>query len=503
MNTRFEGTLALLAYMLMFVYVFLTVNSEKNVRQILYSIAIVVTLLGILGIFQMFGSNLLFSSIGQFFIVPHKYRDTISITNNLGTMISQTVYNPNYVSLYLTLLVPIACMLFFFYTKNKNEHSIKNAIISLCLFALLILNMAGSLSTSGFIGLALETVTALILLNRKLLSWWKQIVVIFISTIIICMLVPGFRNEIMTSLGYVTGDSTAESESDIIDDRLETVSSIDYIWTDTSKIHMSINDNPFVLQMQRDDSGILIGFDLIDGDNNPLLFNTTDDGYYQTADERFCNVMLIAYSQENQKQYIGIKMADVVWVFVVTKDSILYQDAAGNLIELNPIKYSDFANEFSFAEKRGYIWSRTIPLLKDVVLLGHGADTFAIYFPQNDYAGKYTYKIGVTTLVDKPHNIYLGAIMGTGGISLLALLCIYGMYLWQSIKILKHAKIETFLEYVSVGIFLGVCGFLTAGLLNDSNVSVMPLFYGLLGTGMAVNRLIQRAQNRGKSENIQ
>jgi hypothetical protein len=53
-----------------------------------------------------------------------------------------------------------------------------------------------------------------------------------------------------------------------------------------------------------------------------------------------------------------------------------------------------------------------------------------------------------------------------------------------------HEKYEEFCPIVGAGIFIGICGFLAAAIANDSTVSVMPMFYGLLGTGIAINGLV-------------
>ena len=44
---------------------------------------------------------------------------------------------------------------------------------------------------------------------------------------------------------------------------------------------------------------------------------------------------------------------------------------------------------------------------------------------------------------------------------------------------------------MGAGVFVAVCGFLVAGLVNDSTVQVMPTFYALLGTGFAANRVLK------------
>ena len=46
------------------------------------------------------------------------------------------------------------------------------------------------------------------------------------------------------------------------------------------------------------------------------------------------------------------------------------------------------------------------------------------------------------------------------------------------------------LTYTGAGIALGIFGFLVAGLVNDSSVSVMTMFYGLLGLGIAINMIL-------------
>lgn len=136
-------------------------------------------------------------------------------------------------------------------------------------------------------------------------------------------------------------------------------------------------------------------------------------------------------------------------------------------------------------------------MMKDTLVLGHGADTYCIYFPHNDYVGKYNADWNINLIVDKPHNMYMGIIIGTGGISMLALLVIWGIYIVQSLLIYRRESYESFSVYTGAGIFLGICGFLAAGLVNDSSVSVMPMFYGLLGTGICINMILSKTKLLG------
>jgi O-antigen ligase len=97
-------------------------------------------------------------------------------------------------------------------------------------------------------------------------------------------------------------------------------------------------------------------------------------------------------------------------------------------------------------------------------------------------------------IVDKPHNMYLQIGINTGLMSLLALLALYLMYFIDSMKIYLKRDISTFLEYVGIGAFTGIMAYLAAGMFNDQIISVAPLFYSMVGLGLAVNRLVKKEE---------
>ena len=181
----------------------------------------------------------------------------------------------------------------------------------------------------------------------------------------------------------------------------------------------------------------------------------------------------------------------------------MYNNGLGKTLKLEEVVPAiGWENNQSFGSGRGYIWSRTIPMMKDTLSLGHGADTYCIYFPQHDYVGKYnsgTFTTVRDIVVDKPHNMYMGMWIGTGGLSVLAFLSIIVLYIIQTIKIYWKKSLETFLDFAGLGIALGVLGFAVSGLVNDSTVSVMPMFYTLLGLGISANYQLLRGEIVNKS----
>jgi len=142
-------------------------------------------------------------------------------------------------------------------------------------------------------------------------------------------------------------------------------------------------------------------------------------------------------------------------------------------------------------------------MIKDTWFIGYGADTYCIYYPQFDYAGKYntvTFGNSISIIVDKPHNMYMGMTVGTGLISALAFIAILVLYAVQSIRLFWRKKYDSFIDYTGVGIFLGIMGFAATGMVDDSSVSVMPMFYGLLGTGVAINIMLHRRRQQQLEE---
>jgi hypothetical protein len=222
---------------------------------------------------------------------------------------------------------------------------------------------------------------------------------------------------------------------------------------------------------------------------------------YVFSDPRYAGIQLIPSAAETEDAFSFIVVevrppnwlpqAITRWPFAITRSGVLYRNQNGVLVSLKKIPHIGWENNPAFGSGRGYIWSRSLPLLKDTIVLGHGADTFALYFPHNDYVGMGTANWYAGMFIDKPHSFYLGAGINTGVLSLISLLTLYLLYLVQSFSLYRRETYEGFCPIVGAGIFIGICGFLAAAFFNDSSVSVMPMFYGLLGTGIAVNMLVK------------
>lgn len=164
-------------------------------------------------------------------------------------------------------------------------------------------------------------------------------------------------------------------------------------------------------------------------------------------------------------------------VFRFEEDSLEMLDQKGSSIVLeNPpvLGFNGMESRFSC---RGYIWSRSLPLLFVHPLLGVGSDAFVFAFPQGDYPGKFNMFGTPYMLIDKPHSFYLQYGIQQGIPALFILLWII---LQSGISGVRNAlrKEELFWKYPYVA---ALGGFLVAAVFNDSLVTTTMFLWLALG----------------------
>ena len=471
---RFEGSLVLISYIVMTFFIINTINTERNIKWTIYAAGISSSILGVIGLTQFLRHDFFQTEIGKKMITPSTYvnLDELKFRFTKGE-IYQTVYNINYVSFYLTLLIPIFGLLFI------TEKNIKKNFLYGAVSALLIFNLIGSKSSGGILGIGIAFIVALIILNKKLLKWWKSIALILaavalVSAVTINVLMPEITNSIKSA--FTKDADTTHKQF------------IDYFHTDYDKLTISCNNEPLTINVNLDNPNNL-SFE--DKEGNELTLIKEDDAYIINEDPRF-SMYSFKFVIEDNSSFIIVYIEDSKWPFEITRDGILFYNALDKHVELHPVPGIGFEDKLSFGSGRGLIWSRSLPLIKNHIFLGSGADTYVFEFPQNDYAAKYNADWPIYNIVDKPHNMFIGIAVNTGLISLISLLVLFGAYIIWSIKIYWKNEYEDFISIVGAGIFIGICGFLVAGLVNDTSVSVMPLFYGLLGVGIAINFKLEK-----------
>ena len=475
---RYEGTFVLVAYMII-LFLAMNISKEEKTIKILFGCLLAsAAIISILGALQYFGIDYYKFDLFNSLITPASLKALDGKLNPKFPMktIFTTLYNPNYVGSYMAMLMPV--VLIMLVTTKKLIHK----IILAALFCLSFINWIGCDSRAGLIGGVLSLIVILVMFRKKILQY-KMVAIS--AVVLLCM---G-----LTVFNFVTDGSVvnrlkrmATMESKVDTSAIESLKALDKslqglvdVSIDTSKVSLVTEKGTFQVVANE-------GTLKISDENNKELESSLNNNVLSFADSRFQNIKLTLQQEKGLMEfyYNDYHLLDAV----NTNEGLVSTTNRWMTYRNNrEIEAFGFEGMESFGSNRGYIWSRTIPLLKDTILIGHGPDTFPIYFPQYDFLAKLKYYGVGGIFVDKAHNMYLQTALNTGVVSLLALLVLFGMYFVSSIKVYIKEEYTTFLPIAGLACFVAFCGYAAAGLFNDSVVSVAPVFWVLLGLGIGIN----------------
>lgn len=477
-ESRYEGTLVLLCYMLLLFYAMHAVRSEKGVGLVVKCFGVACFLLGIWGIMQLCGIRL--DSIPAWVYIPAEMQKYGSLNQQMAaTAVNWFFGNQNYTSFFMVFPICIFAM------SCIGVEETKKKLLYAALTGLMLFNLWQSASLGGMVGFAVAVVVALVIAGgENLVKWRKSLGMLILAGILsVGASLPVIMQEVGSSaaINMLLGIRTAYAEEP--NEAPLHFSEIENIITDGAKVTFAFTEGSITISVANDEIK-----SMTDGTGAPV---SEDNG------------LLKAYTtvhEETGYKLLRVDTLNRTWTFAIVENAIYFVTPSGSLINLDKVEHMGFEGNEDFATYRGYIWSRTFPLLKETVLLGKGADTYAIYFPQDDYAGRYNigyYSNEQNIIIDKPHNMYLGAAVNTGVISMLALIGVYGIYLIESFKIYRKHQFAGYKDYIGMGIFIAIAGFMVSALVNDSTVQMMPVVYALLGMGLAINKMVLR-EKRGQ-----
>ena len=459
---------------LLLIYAMLTVISlnilyEKDtIKFVLSGLFFSAFILGFIGIMQYFGFDIFATEFGNRLITPSGLQGLVE--NNLPYINKNRSYatlgNPNYVGSYGSMLVALTLGLYFNFKNKLNIFAI--GFLSVLMFAFL----NGSKSRAGFVGF-LAGLIFLIILNKKvIIKNWKRAVIIFLAfTMVFIAMDSRSIDEIFKDIVSPMSEEELVEEELILPPITNVESNMNHLVLETREVGFNI--------YFEDDS-----IQLLDDNNQQLYYNYNEEDKLSFGEERYSDHEFRKNTEENQ----------LIWeydnkeaVFKYKDGQVFMQGMNNNLYELKEVSSWGFEGYERLGSSRGYIWSRSIPLLKDTIIIGHGPDTYAMYFPQEDVIGKLKFLRSPGIIVDKPHNMYLQIAINTGIISLLALLVLWGGYIIEGIRLYWNADYDRWENKVGVSILAAVVAYLVTGIFNDSVVSVAPVFWILLGIGISMN----------------
>ena len=479
-HEQFEPVWALMGYCLEVYYCFFIFRTEDAVRRTMKWFVAGITVMTALGLTQVFKHDFFKTSLGQKLMTPSSYKGGPLEFNFEEGRTYLSLYNPNYVGFYVALVVPILVALIF--TAKKLWHKIAYAV----LIASLILILFSSQSRAGIIALIFAFFVMLLCMRKVFIKNWHitlgAIAVFVVAFIAVNVMNQNILIDRMKSMFATTPESYP----------------LESIITGDDDVTFTYNGAKLSYSVTQDADGNDI-FTLTDGDKKNIEFDLTEDkSAYYVKDERF-PFTFASVRADNLTGFVVYVNGDTThpWYFtnlMKENDKSYYvMGGTGALFKLTEQEKSiKFLEEhYHFANMRGYIWARTIPLLKKYFFLGSGPDTFIIAFPNNDLVGAYNSGHG-GEIITKPHCMFLQIAVQTGVPSLIALLVFLGWYLISSLRLYWSMNYEEYLPKIGVAIFVASIAYLILAITNDSCIAISPIFYALVGMGLGNNYKLRK-----------
>lgn len=483
-HEQFESVWVILTYCVLTFFAYTVVQNAADITSLRRALFALFAVLCVLGITQLTGHDFWESKLGLQIMVPEKYaayRESLQFNfSNSGVhQVYLTFYNPNYVGMFASLVLPFSVFCIFSVRKwwQKILWTAVSVGLLVCTF--------NSGSKTFLISIVISIVVALVFCRRAI---WRRI--LFVIPVCVALFFAGkayFKHINLDPVQYVKNAVTLNKNDYLLND----------IRFSEKDVTIEYNNAELHVMYAANELGAL----LICQDKNggTLEYTVRDDQYIELADPTFSGI-LFRFTQGNAfyPWLVSIHIRGCAVYFTQTENGYQYINNVGKFADAIKAPAALFSDYDRFASGRGYLWSRSIPLLRQSLVLGTGADSFSLVFPHNDLAGRVNAGY-YTALVTKPHNLYLQIGVQHGVLALVCLLAVCAIYLVQSFLLYWKTKLTDEHSWLGVGIMIGVIGYLIAGLSNDSCVATAPLFWILLGTGFALNRINREAARAAKA----
>lgn len=469
---QFESVWVIIGYFFICLYGYLAFCENFFIAFGIFS-----TIIGAIGTLQFFEVDIYRTSLFQKLCMPQNLQEiTFHITAESGRSYC-SLSNPNYVGMLCCLTIPILTVLTI--SARKRRFKILYGISNL----LMLCSLIGSRSKSGILSTAICVIFMCILYRKQIHitfygSHQKKPVLITVTLLTIGLIILLF---------WYHWDSFSENIRSLRNQKNDPDTQINEIATNNNSVKIVYHDYIFYFSLNHNANSLTDAINIVDESGKPyIVYENQGTLYFQLNS---LSHLTASYTKYGNYAALEIGDGNYYWYFTEHIDNPnaavtwYYITHYGKLDKLlsNEIAACQALNgKERIISGRGYIWSRTIPLLKKHILLGSGQDTFAAVFPNNDYLGmaKWGYK---DMLITKPHCMYMQIAVQSGILSLIALGVFWIVYF---IKTIKTAKSIAQISPIVIAVAVSILGYLLTALTNDSNVGTAPIFWLLLGIGL-------------------
>ena len=456
----FESCLVLLSYVIMSVYAYQIMEYEKDYRIIWTAVLGISIFFLIIGTIQVFCHDLMqFGPIQRLLMSKEEFELYGGEIENTftGNNVYLTLYNPNYAGIVLSMLFAVVFVMLV--TETRKKQKIMYGTLSLLLLILIWFTYSR----------ASLLAVALILVLTAFFQWKSGKRKITGRKILYIILGMAFLVVLFVSLDAGQGFKYLSRMTDKnVREPLESMT------TDEEGIHICYDKNSYLIWTK---------------DRKVYCKNETA-GTTESAKEG--EELLLPMEKDAKAMYLEesqpeilLYIADTTLIFIQEENCYYYKTESGKISSMYPVEAADFHGLEYLGSARGYIWSRTLPLLDQYLFIGSGPDTFAEVFPQNDYEGKIVYSDRPDMVIEKAHNDYLTKWVQTGMLSLICILTFYIHFIRKGSSIYFGQNMTDMRFRIGFGCYLACISYMLENFFNDSTLQTSPLFWVFAGIALS------------------
>ena len=530
-NSEYEGLLAILCYAGLFLFgVYYLKRREAKyfdpLKIFIRGMIILCFAVGVLSLVEIYYKPILEIGFVQVLISPEKYRElarNIKNENFIG-QISLTFNNPGFLGGFCALFIPFCFCVLQFERKAWR-------VITALAAGMLGLAAVWSNSRVALVSLAITIPLCVILLirtgrthaagqstyNTYRRNIFVNLIIVSVTAVsltVLSYILPTYSSRVRSGQDSVTAaqtDGNAENgiyrltKAELKDGEL-------FLYSDDCLLKISMDQNVFDSlydDYYENDFSECLRFS--DGERpvegkHPATLKATSirdeiEGF-SLDDQRYSAVKMAA---EQELLVLDLGYPGSIEFYLTSEGIRLFGQGSNLLSEIPQPRVQGFESIYSFGTGRGYLWTQSLPLLGESLLFGSGNGTFAFRIRQNEIVGLLNTHGSCKYVIDRPHNWYLQIACSDGVTASICVLLLFAFYIIMYLKAVfrknngsvpgsyrANAAVVSPEERLSEwcmqnGIFAGLLGFMLCGLINDSCITVNPLFWVLLGC--AVGRL--------------
>lgn len=460
---HFESVFVLLGYGIIFLYAYVFVGKEKDYECIAKTLLISTVGLAVIGLLQVCNRDIFDMEWFIRMITPAEW-ETYALENMQdafsGNNVSLTLFNPNNAGQYLAMILPVF-ILWAVFTEKRWMKCVMG-FFSVILIILLWCTYSRGALLAFFVELL---ILGGIFWKKYALKSRKSFtyIVLFAGVCVIILLFVEF----MSGFKFIHRIHDENSDSKL--EKIVTGNDSVDITYDNHRVRVGFSDKVpgFFVQL--------------DGDDVTDTYLAADGSFQK---EELKNFQIFSM-EESSEPVMVVMIEDIEYSFIYDGECYYHINDLGKADKLVPIQALDFHGMELKGSGRLYIWSRSIPLLKNYLIWGSGSDTFYRVFPQNDYVGKKQYTGTSARMIEKPHNNYIKIAVQTGVLSLLLLCIFYGWYVSSFVKAIPVIKGFSGKNIVGIGFFVGTVGYVVSSFFYDSSLPCTPLAAVMAGVSLA------------------